>query len=83
MTEPDPTTMSATAIRDAVVSGRTTARAVATAFADAIAARDGTLKAFVWFDRDHLLRQADDLDARRAAGEPPARCMASRSPSRT
>jgi aspartyl-tRNA(Asn)/glutamyl-tRNA(Gln) amidotransferase subunit A len=67
----DPLFLSAIGIRDATASGRLTARAVATAFADRVRARDDELQAFTWFDRDDVLRQADDLDTVRAAGVPP------------
>jgi aspartyl-tRNA(Asn)/glutamyl-tRNA(Gln) amidotransferase subunit A len=68
MADPDPTTLSAVALRDEIVSGRRSASAVARAFADRIAGRDGDLKAFAWFDRDHVFGQAAALDAALAAG---------------
>jgi aspartyl-tRNA(Asn)/glutamyl-tRNA(Gln) amidotransferase subunit A len=67
----DPTDMTAIQIRDAIATGRTTARAVASAFADRIAGTDADLRAFAWFDRDAVLRQAGALDAAHAGGAVP------------
>src|SRR4051794_1083904 len=47
-----------------------TAESVTTAFLDAIAARDGRVKAFLHLDRDAALAQARTVDAKRKAGRP-------------
>src|SRR5690348_5722899 len=47
-----------------------TAEAVATAFLDAVAARDPKVRAFLHVDRDAALAQARAVDAKRKAGKP-------------
>lgn len=48
----------------------TTAREVAAAFCDRIAAVDPAIRAFLYFDRDRVLEQADTIDRQRSAGQP-------------
>lgn len=55
----------------AVASGAVTARGIAQAAVDAIARRDGELRAFTAVDASGLLAAADRLDDALARGEPP------------
>lgn len=50
--------------------GEVSSRQVCEAFLAAVRAHDGRLRAFLHVDEDDVLRQADAIDARRAAGEP-------------
>ena len=49
-------------------SGDVRSAEITTAFLDAVDARDAELGAFLHVDREHALKQAADVDARRAAG---------------
>ncbi len=63
-------TMSLTALHDALQQGTITARTVTEAYLDKIEALDADIGAFLTVNRDEALRQADAADARRAAGAP-------------
>jgi len=62
---------SAQDIRDAVVSGKTTARDVTLRTLDRIRELDADLHSFVTVDDKHALGQVDELERRSAAGEEP------------
>lgn len=57
-------------IRDRIAAGALRATEVAEAFTAAIVRASGRDGPFVWFDRDHALRQAAALDRHRATGRP-------------
>ncbi|WP_293863621.1 AtzE family amidohydrolase [uncultured Alsobacter sp.] len=69
--ERDPIRADASAIAAAVKSGRTTARAVALAHLERIAALDPGLGAFTAVTRERALAEADAVDAAVAAGRDP------------
>jgi aspartyl-tRNA(Asn)/glutamyl-tRNA(Gln) amidotransferase subunit A len=50
--------------------GDLTSASLTAACLDAIARRDGELRAFLWWDREAAMAQAEAIDARRARGEP-------------
>ena len=60
---------SARELADLLQSGAVSAREVAVAHLDRIAEVDERVHAFLHVDRAHTLTQADDIDARRRAGE--------------
>ena len=62
---------SAQEVRDAVVSGETTAREVTLAALERIRALDAHLHSFITVDEEHALAQVDELERRSAAGEDP------------
>ena len=68
----DLTRLLAHEMTDALRSGETSARELATAHLDAAEAGNHALNAWLTIDRDEALRQADAADARLAAREPDA-----------
>jgi aspartyl-tRNA(Asn)/glutamyl-tRNA(Gln) amidotransferase subunit A len=62
-------TLSAGQLRDLLLRGETSSVEVVSAFLDRIAAIDGRVRAFLHVDREAALRQASDIDRRRAAGD--------------
>ena len=60
--------LDAVELRDRLAKGALRAVELATACADRIAAREETIQAWAWFDREHVLRQAEALDRHRASG---------------
>jgi len=64
------TRMAATELRDVMASGEVSAREVTQAHLDRIAATDDRVQAFLKVLDTQALAHADDIDRRRAAGEP-------------
>lgn len=60
--------LGAVELRDRLANGALRAVELATACADRMEAREETIQAWAWFDREHVLRQAAALDQHRAAG---------------
>ncbi|MEM9708285.1 MAG: amidase [Pseudomonadota bacterium] len=62
---------SALEVRAAIAQDETSARAYADALIDVVAAREPEIRAWSWFDPDHVRDQADISDRQRASGEAP------------
>jgi Asp-tRNA(Asn)/Glu-tRNA(Gln) amidotransferase A subunit family amidase len=69
---PQPNTTGGTAcdLRDRIAGGNLKVAEVAKAYAERIQSTDETVRAFAWFDVDHVMRQAAALDAYRGTGRP-------------
>lgn len=63
------TSLGAIDLRDQIAAGKITAVEAASAFIERIGQREESVQAWAWFDPDFVLRQAGELDARRAAGK--------------
>ncbi|MFW6146173.1 MAG: Asp-tRNA(Asn)/Glu-tRNA(Gln) amidotransferase subunit GatA [Planctomycetota bacterium] len=67
---PSPIEMTLTQLRDAIAAGRVSSAEATRAYLDAIAARDGTLRAYTQVFAERALERAAAADAARDAGRP-------------
>ena len=70
MESPDLTRFTAAQLSDVLGNGTVSAREVAQAHLDRIAAVDGEIHAFLHIDAEGALAAADAVDTARAAGDP-------------
>jgi amidase len=60
--------LAATRLAKMIADGEVTSEVVARSFIDAVHAREHEVRAFEWFDADHALAQACELDRQQATG---------------